>query len=55
MYFSENGGETGNNYINSEYYTISGLTVFRYSDAWFYYGNYGWREVRLYNKFWYWA
>ena len=55
MYPSDNGGETGTNYVNGEYYTISGLTVLRYSDAWFYYGTYGWREVRLYNGFWYWA
>ncbi|WPY99681.1 M12 family metallopeptidase [Christiangramia sp. OXR-203] len=55
MYPANNEGETGNSYINGEYYTISGLTVLRYSDAWFYYSSNGWREVRLYNGFWYWA
>lgn len=42
-------------YENGQFYTISGLTVYRYADAWFYYGNYGWREVRLYQGYWYWA
>ena len=42
-------------YVNGEYYTINGLTVLRYSNAWFYYGKYGWREVRLFNGYWYWA
>ncbi|TRO65138.1 M12 family metallopeptidase [Christiangramia sabulilitoris] len=49
------GTEAVSNYINGEYYTISGLTVLRYSDAWFYYGPFGWREVKLYNGYWYWA
>ncbi len=54
MYPAEDSG-SGTNYINGEYYTINGLTVLRYSDAWFYFGTYGWREVRLYNGYWYWA
>lgn len=42
-------------YKNGEYYTISGLTVLRFYDAWYYYGPYGWKKVILKNDVWYYA
>jgi hypothetical protein len=41
-------------YINGELYTIAGLTVLRYYDAWWYKGKFGWKEVVLINNVWYW-
>lgn len=40
-------------YINGEYYTISGLTVLRYNDGWYYYSRYGWRTVELKSGYWF--
>ena len=40
-------------YINGEYYTISGLTVLRFYNDWFYSGRYGMRAVYLKNGVWY--
>jgi len=40
-------------YINGEYYTISGLTVLRYNDSWYYYSRYGWRTVELKSGYWF--
>ncbi|WP_026838044.1 M12 family metallopeptidase [Gillisia sp. JM1] len=51
----DNGGTTEPNYINGEYYTISGVTVLRYSDSWYYYTTYGWIAVRLSNGYWFYA
>jgi hypothetical protein len=59
MYPSGNtGGPTepvAPNYINGEYYTISGVTVLRYNDSWYYYTTYGWINVRLSNGYWFYA
>lgn len=48
-------GVTEPTYINGEYYTISGLTVLRYNDAWYYRSNFGWRKVKLVGDNWYWV
>lgn len=42
-------------YQNGEYYTISGLIVLRFYDAWYYSGPYGWKMVILKNGVWYYA
>lgn len=42
-------------YTNGEFYTISGLTVLRFYDAWYYYGPYGWKKLILKNDVWYYA
>jgi len=54
--YPDNGGGTTTpepTYINGEYYTISGLTVLRYNDAWYYYSRYGWRTVELKTGYWF--
>ena len=50
--YPKNGEST---YINGEYYTISGLTVLRKYDRWFYYSEKysNWLEVKLYDGYWY--
>lgn len=56
MYPSSGGGEpTSPSYINGEYYTISGVTVFRYNDKWYFYTRYGWKRILLNEGVWYWA
>jgi hypothetical protein len=42
-------------YVNGEYYTISGVMVYRMYDSWFYYTkNYGWKQVELASSgYWY--
>ena len=48
------GGSTAPTYINGEKYVISGLTVLRHLDAWYYYSRtYGWKEVILRSGVWY--
>ena len=42
-------------YINGEYYTIDGLTVLRQYDRWYCYTRYGWKEVRQYQGYWFYA
>ncbi|PTX42577.1 astacin (peptidase family M12A) [Christiangramia gaetbulicola] len=51
--YSANGGGTGGEYINGEYYTIEGLRVLRNWDRWYYYSSRGWREVELRSGTWY--
>jgi hypothetical protein len=53
--YPDNGGGTTTppTYINGEYYTISGLTVLRYNDSWYYYSRYGWRTVELKSGYWF--
>lgn len=47
-------GSTSPTYINGEKYVISGLTVLRHLDAWYYYSRtYGWKEVVLRSGVWY--
>ena len=53
MYPSGNGGTTGNNYLNGEYYTINGLTVMYYYGYWYYEGRYGLKRVELIRGNWY--
>lgn len=48
-------GSTEPTYINGEYYTIAGLTVLRYHDAWFLRTKYGFKRVELRNNRWYWV
>jgi hypothetical protein len=43
------------NYINGEHYTLSGLTVLRYNDSWYYGSMFGWRKVKLVRDNWYWV
>ncbi|APG59247.1 M12 family metallopeptidase [Christiangramia salexigens] len=53
MYGSGDGSTTEPNYINGEYYTIAGLTVFRSWGLWYYNSpSIGWREVKLVNGYW---
>ena len=49
------GGSTEPTYINGEYYTISGLTVLRYNNLWYYRTRYGFKRVELINDRWYWV
>lgn len=44
-------------YVNGQYYTVSGLRVYRMYDRWYYYhSKYGWKEVRLSSSgYWYYA
>ncbi len=42
-------------YINGEYYTIDGLTVLRNYGKWYCYTRYGWKEVRQYQGYWFYA
>lgn len=42
-------------YTNGEFYTLYGLTVLRFYDAWYYYGRYGWKKVILKGTVWYYA
>ncbi|MDT0645943.1 M12 family metallopeptidase [Zunongwangia sp. F260] len=56
MYPSGSGTTTSEpNYINGEYYTVSGLTVLRYNDSWYYGSRFGWRKVKLVDSNWYWV
>lgn len=49
-------GTTIPTYINGEYYVISGLTVLRHNDGWWYYSRtYGWKQVVLKNGYWFYA
>ncbi|MGY5846862.1 M12 family metallopeptidase [Salegentibacter sp. HM20] len=48
-------GGTEPTYINGEYYTISGLTVLRANNLWYYWTKYGWKRVHLENGRWYWS
>ncbi len=43
------------NYISGEYYTINGLTVLRNYGKWYCYTSYGWKEVRQYQGYWFYA
>jgi len=42
-------------YVNGQYYTISGVTVLRYNDLWYYWTKYGFKRVELKNDRWYWV
>jgi hypothetical protein len=53
MYTS--GSTTPPTYINGEYYTISGLTVLRYNDLFYYYTRFGWKKVKLVDGNWFYA
>lgn len=47
---------TAPKYINGEYYTLSGLTILRYNDRWYFYVNYyGWKQIKLVSGIWYFA
>ncbi len=48
-------GTTEPTYINGEYYIIDGLKVLRMYDKWYCYTRYGWKEVRQYNGYWFYA
>ncbi|WP_037320923.1 M12 family metallopeptidase [Salegentibacter sp. Hel_I_6] len=41
-------------YTNGEYYTISGVTVLRANDLWYFWTKYGFKRVELKNDRWYW-
>lgn len=54
--YSGSTGETSKEiYVNGEFYTISGLTVLRYDDLWFFNTKYGYRLVELVDEIWYWG
>ncbi|MDT0686675.1 M12 family metallopeptidase [Autumnicola psychrophila] len=58
MYPSSSAGTekpTEETYLNGEYYTVSGLTVLRYNDSWYYGSRFGWRKVKLVDSNWYWV
>lgn len=56
MYPYSSGGETEEEiYINGETYYISGLTVLRYLDSWYFKTRYGYKRVKLVNDRWYWV
>lgn len=48
-------GDSEPTYINGNYYTISGLTVLRYNDLWYFRTIYGFKRVELRNNRWYWV
>ncbi|MFO7721281.1 MAG: M12 family metallopeptidase [Gillisia sp.] len=48
-------GTTEPTYINGEYYIIDGLKVLRMYDKWYCYTKYGWKEVRQYQGYWFYA
>jgi hypothetical protein len=48
-------GTTEPTYINGEYYVIDGLKVLRMYNKWYCYTRYGWKEVRQYNGYWFYA
>lgn len=54
-YTSSQGGTSEEIYANGEFYTISGLTVLRYDDMWFFNTKYGYRLVELVDEIWYWG
>ncbi|MFD0975776.1 M12 family metallopeptidase [Salinimicrobium gaetbulicola] len=54
--YSSGGGETQTEiYVNGETYYISGLTVLRYLDTWYFSTKYGYKRVELINDRWYWV
>lgn len=56
MYPYSSGGETEEEiYVNGETYYISGLTVLRYLDTWYFKTKYGYKRVELINDRWYWV
>ena len=55
MYGGSTTGGGSTEYIDGEYYTISGLRVLRSFGMWYYYSQWGWKQVELKNGFWYYA
>lgn len=54
--YSSGTGETVEEiYVNGETYYISGLTVLRYLDTWYFKTKYGYKRVKLVNDRWYWV
>ncbi|HKL36309.1 MAG TPA: M12 family metallopeptidase, partial [Salegentibacter sp.] len=51
--YPEDGSEPS--YTNGQYYTISGVTVLRSNDLWYYWTKYGFKRVELKNDRWYWV
>jgi hypothetical protein len=49
------GGGGTPTYTNGEYYTISGVTVLRANDLWYFWTKYGFKRVELKNDRWYWV
>lgn len=54
-YSSSQGGTSEEIYVNGDFYTISGLTVLRYNDKWYFSTKYGYKRVELVNDRWYWV
>ena len=52
MYPGDGGAPS---YTNGEYYTISGVTVLRANDLWYFWTKYGFKRVELKNDRWYWV
>ncbi|MBI6117480.1 M12 family metallopeptidase [Salegentibacter maritimus] len=52
MYPGDGGEPT---YVNGKYYTISGVTVLRANDLWYFWTKYGFKRVELRNNRWYWV
>lgn len=42
-------------YVNGQYYTLLGLTIFRTRDNWYHYSKYGWKRIFESNGKWYYA
>lgn len=54
--YTSGSGETSEEiYVNGETYYISGLTVLRYLDTWYFKTKYGYKRVELINDRWYWV
>lgn len=51
--YSDGGSGSQEIYENGQYYTISGLTVLRFYDDWYYRGPFGMRAVKLVDGIWY--
>jgi len=51
--YTEGGEEP--TYTNGEFYTISGVTVLRANDFWYFWTKYGYKRVELKNDRWYWV
>ena len=55
MYPYSGGSTSPEIYENGQFYTISGLTVLRYFDTWYFNTKYGYKRVELRNDRWYWV
>ena len=52
---STGSGTVAPTYTNGTWYTLYGLTVYRYSNVWYSLTKYGWRKVKLVGSTWYYA